>query len=94
MRVKTQNFALKYTRLYICVYNSVIPINIMLLQCDTASSRCLGERKEKKGKEKRLNGVAVLFRAKELFTADESAKLTEWRIRAVTLSLFQMMPVS
>jgi len=42
----------------------------------------------------RLNGVEMLFRAKELFIADESAKLPEWRIRAVTVSLFQMMPVS
>jgi len=45
-------------------------------------------------KEMRLNGVAMLFRAKELYIADESAKLPECRIRAVTLiSLFQMMRV-
>jgi hypothetical protein len=41
-----------------------------------------------------MNGVVMLFRAKEFFIADEDAKLPEWRIRAETLSLFQMMPVS
>jgi hypothetical protein len=52
-------------------------------------------KKERKKREReRLNGVAVLFRAKELFIADESAKLPERRIRVATLSLFQMMPVS
>jgi len=42
----------------------------------------------------RQNVVAMLFRAKELFSADDEAELPEWRIKAVTLILFQMMPVS
>ena len=59
-------------------------------RCFIAILLLVGARK----KEIRLNGVEMLFRAKELFITDESAKLPEWRIIAVTLSLFQMMPVS
>ena len=51
MRLKTQHFPLKYTRIYIYIYiymlyNSVIPINITLLECDTPSSRCQKKRNE------------------------------------------------